>query len=412
MKTKYLIYWFALVAILLWLFIVDRFFLKIEVFPNDNSISKSKSKDDSTAWQDFLMKWDYEKAIEHFEKANKFGWTDKDKMYLVKSYLSFWSSFYKEQENADKAMEILAKMKDSFEKFYYIGYAYEITNQFDKAIENYELSFKQDLLTDIQKAIALNQIWHVMDLQQDLEAANDYYKQAEDLKTEIVWNLVNRWRYEFRKNNFELAKSYFEKAITKTDDTFIIAEMYYNLSNVYLKQNQSIDMVIDLANKWLNFNPNYAQNYLMLWMGYILKWWESMELAPWYLIKMTEMNPNSALAYKYLWVYYYIKDDFENAIQSFDKQLQNSLVDISLMESEKQRLRKEALYDLAKSHAFNNNAAKSSEYLSELLADWTAKEFYTALLIEFSSEESPFKSVSKDKGFQDQVRKAIQVYRK
>lgn len=61
---------------------------------------------------------------------------------------------------------------------YFVGYAYEITRQYDKALEWYNKGLKVSSNTDKLNAIFDNQIGHVYDLMGDPKKAFDYYTEA------------------------------------------------------------------------------------------------------------------------------------------------------------------------------------------------------------------------------------------
>jgi len=191
--------------------------------------------------------------------------SNKDRLIdLVKSYLQYWDAYYKEKLFADKALKILNKMDSEFIVEYLKWYAYEIQTQYDKALIQYNkiLSFKN--ITTKQKIEALNQKGHIFDLQWNLEKANKYYLEAEQLDSENIKTLVNRGRYEIRALNDNVAKTYFEKVLEKTKIKHLKSEMYYNLS-IIAQNNSNLEEAIKNAKLWIREDKDYPNNYLSLW---------------------------------------------------------------------------------------------------------------------------------------------------
>lgn len=91
----------------------------------------------------------------------------KAKIILAQSYLQYGNYYYKERESTDKAIKLLTEDGDDdygAYGMYFVGYAYEITKQYEKALEWYEKGLKVSSNTNELKSAFKNQIGHVYDL--------------------------------------------------------------------------------------------------------------------------------------------------------------------------------------------------------------------------------------------------------
>jgi tetratricopeptide (TPR) repeat protein len=307
-------------------------------------------------------------------------------------------------------LTLLDSMQEKYETFFYKWYAYEIKQDYVKALELYNKAKDIKDISLENKAIILNQIWHVYDLMWDFNKANELYTESENLWYELMWTIINRWRSEFRLNNFEKAKEYFEKILSLSDNKFTRSEVYYNLSVIYLASND-YEKVIDYAKLWIESNENYPNNYISLWVAYIKNWWTQIDETPELFNKAIKIYPNSSVAYKWLWVYYYIKDDFDNAIINFEKQYETSWNNIVLMQNEKDSWKQEALYDLARVYALKNDAEKSIYYLNQVL-DWKNIAIYTTFIEDIAFTEGPFWLIINDLSFAKNTENIFKLYKK
>jgi len=360
-------------------------------------------------WKSLIVKWDYKEAVEHFEEKKDTA-SYEEQILLVRSYLNYGNSYYIENEFADKALALLVNMEEKYETLYYKWYAYEIKQDYDKALEYYNKAKDlKNLLID-EKTIILNQIWHVHDLKWDFVKANELYTESEKLWYENMGTIINRWRSEFRLNNYDKAKEYFEKILSMSDNKFTRAEMYYNISNIYLAKND-YKKVIEYAKLWIETSEKYPNNYIILWMAYIRDWWTKIDEAPELFKEAIKIYPNSSVAYKWLWIYYYIKDDFDNAIINFEKQYETSSNNIILMKNDKDKWKLEAIYDLWRVYALKNNAWKSVYYLNQVL-DWKNIDVYSTFIQDIAFKDGPFWLVINQPLFMKNAQKIFNLYKK
>ena len=328
---------------------------------------------------------------------------------LAKSYLQYWNAYYKEEVFADKALEILNTMNSEFIVEYLKWYAYEIQTKYNNALDQYNKALAFENITKEEKVDALNQKWHVYDLQWDLEKANKFYLEAEKIDPDFIKTLLNRWRYEARVSNNDNAEKYFNKILEKTDNEFLKSELYYNLSIIYQQKKDWLDRAIEYAKLWIESNKDYSNNYLSLWVSYISKDWDFLDKAPEQLEKSIKLYQNNSMAYKNLWIYYYIKDDFDKAIKNFEKQVEVSSKDILLMSNIKEKTKIAWEYDLARTYALKWDTENSLKYLNEVL-NWKNLWFYYSFLADFSNPRGPFRKIKDSNEYKIQTKNILLKY--
>lgn len=363
---------------------------------------------DKNPWFEFINKGNYSWAIVYFEEAVKKEPSYENKILLANSYLKYANSYSKEDSYTQKSIEILRKLEPNFEVLYNFWYAYEITKNYNKALDYYNAWLKT-VKNDNDKAILLNQIWHIYDLMWDYEKANKNYLDAEELNKNLEWVLINRWRYEFRKENYDKALEYFNKVTTSTQNSFTKAEMYYNISNIHLAKNE-IDKAVENSQKWIKENSEYPYNHLSLWIAYLQKWWNDIEKAKSSFDEVIKLAPKTSLWYKYKWVYYYLKDDFINAIKNFKKQEENSKVDILLMDDQRKQIELEAIYDIARSYWYLWDENQSISYLKKVL-NWENFNFYYGFLNDNWNKNWPFSKFQNSDIFKKFILDTINLYK-
>lgn len=340
----------------------------------------------------------------------------------VSAMLNEWNYFYKEQDKSTQAIEYLndllvtdAHFVDPVYNNYYLGYANEIIKKYDEALKYYNEALK--LAPNIEKnkkirAMLLNQIWHVYDLMWDMTKANTYYLQSEELGISFIWNLINRGRYEFRMKNYDGAEKYFTNILGLSKDSFVKAEMYFNLWSIYLTKKDGVEKALEFAQKWIEANKSYPYNYLNQWIWYIYLWWEeNIKKAITPLKKVINLYPDASSAYKYLWIIAYIGDDFEWAIKYFEKQVETSSKDMILMKDEQEMMYKNALYDLSRTYAMKGSVNESMKNLDMLLWTWENKDYYIVFLKDFSILNGPYEKIIHTSEFKTYLEKYINLYK-
>ncbi len=340
----------------------------------------------------------------------------------VSAMLNEWNYFYKEQDKATQAIEYLndllltdTNFVDPVYNNYYLGYANEIIKKYDEALKYYNEALK--LAPNIEKnkkirAMLLNQIGHVYDLMWDMAKANTYYLQSEELGISFIWNLINRGRYEFRMKNYDGAEKYFTNILGLSKDSFVKAEMYFNLWSIYLTKKDGVEKALEFAQKWIEANKSYPYNYLNQWIGYIYLWWEeNIKKAITPLKKVINLYPNSSSAYKYLWIISYIQDDFATAIDYFKKQVDATSKDMILMKDEQEIMYKDGIYDLSRTYAMMWNVTESMKKLDILLSDGKNKNYYIVFMRDFAKDNWPYTKVISTEDFKTHLNKYINLYK-
>jgi len=343
------------------------------------------------------------------------------KYIKVWAILKEWNYFYKEKQKSDEAISFIknkiltSSNKWDYYSYNFLWYSKEIVKDYswaldyyNKALENISNVTKDNKL--YYKSVILNQIWHIYDLTWDIDKANTYYVLAENMWFDWYLNLLNRWRYEYRKGNIISADKYFNKLLKLNITSFVKAEVYYDLSSIYLVKKGWVDRGIEYAKLWIKSNWLYPSNYVWVWIWYITKWWKNMDKALPFLDKAIEIYPKNSVAYKWKWIFYYIKDDYKKAIFNFNKQLELSKEDISLMKDEKENSKNSSLFDLSKAYALNNNVDKSIYYLDLLLLNNKNKYFYSHFLAEFSMKNWAFAKIKLNKKFVSNLNKIVKLY--
>lgn len=267
---------------------------------------------------------------------------DQDKIKIIASSLSKWVNYYSENQAYKNAINLLDSLTDSFYSLYYKWYANEIVWNYSKAIEYYWKSMDAKDVWNREKALSLNQIWHVYDTLWDFEKANSYYQLSEKKWENLLWNLINKGRNEFRNWNLEESQKYIKLAIKLAQDKFIKSELYYDLSIISLSWENKLDEAYKYLTHWVNTQKDYPYNYISLWVYNILKWWENLDKSKPYFEKALSINWDLSLAYRYIWVYHYLKWDLKESKKYFEKQLSVLPNDYSITNEDRKILEKDA----------------------------------------------------------------------
>lgn len=314
---------------------------------------------------------------------------------LISNYLTYGSIYYKEAENSQKARDLLEQSgisKQTWFYNYYMGYSYEIENNFDTALSYYNVAVNYG--TQDRKAQTYNQIGHVYDLQWDLDEAMIYYNKSYAIDDTNLQTNLNLWRAYTRKWDFEQAKKYFEYVVSNTKNTVLQSEVYFNLSTLSFFTDSDLDKSIELAKKSIESNPDYPLAYVWVARGFLEKWEANLD-AKEALDKAVSLYPNLSSWYKYLWIYSYMNSDFDNAVVNFEKYAEASKTDITLMWNYRKLNYNEALYFLVRTYAQQSNAEKSMEKLNEILETWDT-QFKVKFIEDINIEEGPLENIKNE----------------
>ncbi len=202
----------------------------------------------------------------------------------------------------------LKKDKKNKELYYYLGWIYQLTEDF----KNSKLYYK--------KAIALN--YKTIEIYQNLAYVCEKIGDLDDLKRS--WIEINKIRpsWELYANlakvlqdegKYEEALSYFHLAIQLNPNNWLL---YYNMGNVYRKDNEYNKAEINY-NKAIELEPNNPNSYLKL--GHIQHNMNKYDEAIISYKKAITLHPKFIQAYHSLSLIYTHIKEYEMAISVYDK---------------------------------------------------------------------------------------------
>ncbi len=317
-------------------FIIILLFFSLLVYKKKQSEEITK-RNETVKVNKLINSWDYDSAIKSIEDKWS-GSLDRDKkLKLLSSYLNYGNYNYKEQEYSKKSIEILDTMENDYSKFYYYWYAKEIIKDYTGALDNYNKWLQINWLTDSQKSLFQNQIWHVYDLKWEFDKVLAYYEEAYKLDNNNDNALSNLWRYYVRIKEFEKAKDYFDKALKLTTNMPLKSEICFSLSSIELELNwltPDIDKSVEYAKQSIEFYPSYPMGYLALARGLYMKndakYDEEIKEN---LNKTIELNPNWYFAYELFAMYEYDKWNMNEFLSKLQKAESLIQIDMILMDN-------------------------------------------------------------------------------
>lgn len=344
------VYTYTYIISFIVLFILFGYFLLNKWWIIDQT-PENKDLVDREISANLVKAWDFKGLIDEYESKWTWDLSYDDNMRLIYSYLNHGTYTYNEQENSKKAQEILEKIWTwNWETLYYLAYSKEIIKNYTWALEDYNKSIETVDINDAKKSLSLNQIWHVYDLMWDLDKAYEYYERANRLDPTNITAITNLWRYEVRKNNLVKAKEYFEKSLSLSVNKNQRSELYYTLSSLELELNwltPDIDKAIEYARKSIEEYPEYPMWYVMLARSLYMK------NDPQYdkeiednLNKSISLNPNWYYAYQVKAWYEYDKWNTEKRIEAFKKSMDNTNLDMILMDNEREIKKMQVVEDI------------------------------------------------------------------
>lgn len=307
---------------------------------NKISNDKLKERKENAKINNMISSWNYKEAIDSIEQ-----WWDKKldrdaKLKLLSAYLNYWNYFHKEDENSKKAIEILDTMADDYSKFYYYGYALEIIKDYTGALDNYNKWLEITSLTDSQKSLFKNQIWHVYDLKWEFDKVLAFYDEAYKLDNNNDNALSNLGRYYARIKEYEKAKQYFEKALLISTNLPLKSELCFWLSSIELEINwltPDIDKSIEYARKAIEFYPEYAMWHLALarWLYMKNNEVNNKEIEE-NIKKAIDLNPNSYYTYELSAMHEYDKWNMDEFLNNLQKAEALIATDMILMDNQRE----------------------------------------------------------------------------
>lgn len=396
----------VVLLVLVWIVVFVKKDKKWDWEGEKTQVVETSLREDGTA-STYYTEWELDKLVNYLEWKVDKGSSEDDKLYLVQAYVAYGNSFYTESEYSEKALEMLNWMTETFDVLYYKWYANEIAQKYEEALNYYTQARNMAWLTTEQEAFILNQIGHLYDLQWDTTKAREYYTEASNLWVDLVWNLINLWRMEYNTWNYEKAEEYFNQVLDSTDNKLVRAEMYANISWISIMK-WDMAKAKENAEKWIKEQENYPLNHVYLWIAYMNSNEINEAFAP--FTRGLELYPQSAIAAKYIWAYYYTIDDFDKAIEYFNKQLENADKDIILMENERLWYREEAYFDLARSYAYQWKAEDAVKYIDMLIWDGKHVSYYISFMSEYVVWDGAFYRLADNEVFMAALEKYKSLY--
>ena len=340
-----------------------------------NNIGSSSDEKIKNAFE-LSQNWDYENAMQEWIDIYKTSNGKNEKvsngLMLAFTYLNYGNYYYKESEYAQKALTLLDELwidEDNFYALYYRGYAHEIIREYEKALEYYNKALELESATDLEMAIMYNQIGHLHSLQWDAQKAYEMYLKAHEKDNENVNIKMNLARVLMRLRLWEQALEYYGYVIENTSNTFIKAEVYYNVSSYYFYSwvEDSLKLALFNAAQSVQANDKYPFGHLAVWKALYFMWWNNFDEAQKALNKSIELHPNSFYAYETLWLIEIDKKQYTQAIQKLTKALMLIKKDIALMWSETQSNLSRVNYYLAIAYAGKWDKQKALDLLENMI---------------------------------------------
>jgi len=187
----------------------------------------------------------------------------KDLIVLANAYLQKGSLEFKEKEYGKKGLDladkILALDPKSSVAYYLKGYAYEIMQDYDKALENYNKSLELKETADI-----LNQIGHTYDLMGKSDKALEFYKKAVGLDKSNLSANMNLARKNYSDGKLKEALGGFEYVYNNNSNSRVKAEAAYMLSQIYLSKDF---YDLDKAEKYTLASKASDPKFPTAWVG-------------------------------------------------------------------------------------------------------------------------------------------------
>lgn len=331
---------------------------------NNSTSNEEKSIDVNIA----LNSWDYEWVITEIEKKWTGSLKREEKMKLVYSYLNYGNYFYKEEENSKKAMDILNTMDDDSDILYNKWYAQEIIKNYTGALDYYNKWLEIKDITDKNKSILKNQIWHLYDLKWEFDKVFAYYNEAYKLDNNNASALANLGRYYLIIWDYEKAYDFMNSALKLTTNLPLKSELSFGLSSVELELNwltPDIDKSIDYARQSIEYYPSYAMWYVALarwlYMKNDLQYNQEMEEN---IAKSIELNPDWYYAYELYALLELDKWNIEKVKEYLKKSIKIVDDDMILMESNKDQVKSNLMFSAFMVGFMKKNSTDSEKIIS------------------------------------------------
>jgi len=323
---------------------------------------------------------DFKGAQAYLEEQIKANPSSALRLMLANSILNEGSVKGTEAVSAPKAREILLAIEKSGDKsvFLYdlLGYSYEIINDFDNALAQYNKS----LAFDSKSVNTLFSIGHTYWLKGDTDRAKEQYNKAEAAITEATDKsvLVKVYVAQGRMNaDPKKAEVYFLKALPLVSSKAFKAELYANVSTAqYLQKNPT--KAVEYANLAIEIDPSNELGYLAYARAVIsdkdlLE--KNLAKVEEYLIKAIFLAPTKAETQYWYGKLDFVTKRYDLAIKSYDTARLFIPKDNTLTKEGRDALMGDVLFDEAVVY-FINNDQKYKIFLSEAFKYDPVKTIY------------------------------------
>ena len=372
-KYSYILLWFLILYVLslVWLYFYQT--NNVEKIHNDtNNFSIENIGNDILLNTDLFIKGNYWIVIENLE--NKEYISNDEKLLLIEAYLNYWNSYYLESEYSKKALDILNNKQNTFKVLFFKWYANEIIKNYEESAKFYYEILKLDNISDLERWVVYNQIWHLAQLMWNITEAYNFYIKAYQLNNYNVSINLNLWRILIHQWNLLEWKKYLEYALYRTSNNFLKSEIYYWLSSISLYEDNykniedfynKVEESLNYSKESLKYNYNYPLAHVWYSRALILLN-EDLEDAKNHLNKALEIYENLSEAYKYLWYLELNNKNYNEAIKYFEKSVSSLEKDITLMWYEKDNTG-ELYFQISFAYAFLWNKEKTLEFLKNII---------------------------------------------
>ena len=349
----------AIVLIILTIMAIGGLYYKFNYSNKINTskkISKNIKKDDNLKLYNSFNNGDLDKVIKTLNaKKNK---QINDLIILGWSYLQDGSLNFKEKEAAKKGIDIANQIlkldPKNVEAYHMIGYANEITMNYDEAIKNYQKAL------EIQKnnADIVAQMGHAYDLKGDFKKAKELYQKAYSIDNNNLFANLSLGRVAYRENRYQDAIPKLKMVIEKEPNNRRVAEAAGMLAQTYIysEKNHNLKEAEKYTDLAIQKDPKFANAYLSKAQVINLKMWESEDDNLDYdklfqdiekeINKAIELNPTLTDAYWFkAKIFIPISNEREKAVEAYQKALEVVDKDNILMDNQKKEYKKKIKED-------------------------------------------------------------------
>lgn len=300
------------------------------------------------------------------------------KILLAQSYLAQGNGAYTEKSAATKVLNLLQGVvksegdDDDYGAYgkYFVGYAYEMTRQYNKALFYYTKGRKVSSNTDKMNAVFENQIGHIYNLQGNLEKAYKSYRAAYYLNPSDPSVGLNIGRYLIRMGKTKEAIPYFE-AVAKTKNAALSSEAAYNLSSIYVyligENKSNLDKSLAYAKVAVQRNKKYPLGYVGVARAYILQG-KNADEAKTHLEKAISLYPKLAIAYEWMGMLEQTKGIYDKALDNFALSIKYLPEDITLMKDELAQSEARLDFYMAITFSLGKSNEDTMVYINKMLA--------------------------------------------